>query len=252
MLIKLPIFLALITQVISIAITYVLINLFAHFFSFQFSLTIVAILQGILALSLGRLFNLHRWWMVFNFFFIPCILLLNSFHFESWIFLLGFFILLLANWNSFKERVPLYLSGNDTRLKLEEILKNHSDQFHFVDLGSGLAGMLYDLSRSFPKAEFTGFETAPLVFIVSWFRCLFRKNCHIKYKNIWKVDLSHYDYVYCFLSPVPMPAIWEKAKLEMKKEALLISNTFGIPGVSPTKTIEMHDWRKSEILIWKI
>jgi hypothetical protein len=49
-----------------------------------------------------------------------------------------------------------------------------------------------------------------------------------------------------------MPEIWKKAKSEMKKDSLLISNTFEIPGAKPTETIQLHDWRDSKIIIWKI
>jgi hypothetical protein len=76
-------------------------------------------------------------------------------------------------------------------------------------------------------------------------------NCHIRFQSIWKADLSKFDVVYCFLSPVPMPGIWEKAKAEMKKGSLLISNTFEIPGVKPTQKIELKVWRDSRILVWK-
>lgn len=58
--------------------------------------------------------------------------------------------------------------------------------------------------------------------------------------------------VYCFLSPVPMPEIWKKAKSEMKKGSMLVSNTFEIPGAKPSETIKLHDWRDSKIIIWKI
>jgi hypothetical protein len=95
-------------------------------------------------------------------------------------------------------------------------------------------------------------ETAPLVFLVSWFRCLLRNNCRIRYRSLWTVDLSPYDVVYCFLSPVPMPELWKKATAEMKGKALLVSNTFEIPGVSPGRIIELKDWRESRLLIWEL
>jgi hypothetical protein len=49
-----------------------------------------------------------------------------------------------------------------------------------------------------------------------------------------------------------MPALWDKAKGEMKKGSLLISNTFDIPGIPPAKTIKLKDWRDSQILIWRL
>ena len=243
--IKYPAILALSAQVISAGIIFV-------FHHFHISLGITAVLQGILAAIIGKLFKLNRWWIGINLLFVPSILFFNTFQIPRWVFLVGFIVLLLVNWNSLRDRVPLYLTGNNARKKLEEILRDQKAGFSFIDLGSGLAGTLYDLSQKFPNSQFYGVETAPLVFLVSWMRCLFRKNCHIRYRSIWNVNLSQYDVVYCFLSPVPMAALWEKAKLEMKKGTLFISNTFDIPGVTPTKTIELKDWRSSKIIMWQL
>lgn len=243
--IKYPAIVALLTQVFSAIVVFVLLR-------GQFSLEVAVIFQGIIAAIITKILKLNLWWIIINLLFVPTVFFINHFELPRWIFLVGFFILLLMNWNSFKDRVPLYLTGDQTIKKLIEILEKEKNGFKFIDLGSGLAGTLYELSKIFPNSEFYGVETAPLVFLISWIRCLMRRNCHIRYRSIWNVNLSEYDIVYCFLSPVPMPEIWEKAKKEMKKGALLISNTFGIPNVTPTKTIELKDWRDSKIIIWKI
>jgi hypothetical protein len=38
----------------------------------------------------------------------------------------------------------------------------------------------------------------------------------------------------------------------MQPNARLISNSFSIPGVAPTEQIELHDWRASTLLIWRM
>lgn len=248
---KFPIFLAIITQVASAFIVYIL-NLLFHF-SFLYSVLFYLLFVFIFS----KLFGLKKWWIVINIIFLPAIVVLNQFQISPFIFLIGFVIVLLLNWNSFRERVPLYLTDEKTILKLKEILSTDSmiekkDSFKFVDLGSGLANTLLVLSKQFPQAQFEGVETAPLVFVLSYLRCFLRKNCRIRYQNIWHVDLSDYDVVYCFLSPVPMPKIWQKAKTEMKSGSLLISNTFVIPGAEPSQIIDLQDWRQSKLYIWHI
>ncbi len=215
-----------------------------------YSWLIAAFAQGVLAAIIGKLLRLKNWWIVINLIFAPAIISFSTFHVPRWSFLVGFVILLLVNWNSLKDQVPLYLTGDKTQKLLEEILRKQKNEFSFIDLGSGLAGTLYYLSKQFPHAQFYGAETAPLVFITSWFRCFFRTNCHIRFRSIWNEDLSKYDFVYCFLSPVPMPEIGLKAKVEMKKGSLLISNTFEIPGITPSEVYELNDWRDSRLLVW--
>jgi len=244
--IKYPAILALFAQLISALIV------FLSYFQFHFDLILAGILQGVLAAIIAKILKLRTWWLIINLVFVPLIIFSNNFHMPRWSFLVGFLVLLLVNWNSLKDRVPLYLTGDKTQDLLADILLRKGPVFSFIDLGSGLAGTLYYLSKKFPHSNFYGVETAPLVFLISWLRCLLRKNCKIKYKSIWKEDLSEYDVVYCFLSPVPMPEIWKKAQREMKQGSLLISNTFEIPSAKPSETIKLHDWRDSKIIIWKI
>jgi hypothetical protein len=131
-------------------------------------------------------------------------------------------------------------------------LKESHSPFGFIDLGCGFAGTLCYLSRRFPESTFVGVETAPLVFIAAWLRSLPYPNCKIRFKDIWKTSLAPYDFVYCFLSPVPMPELWKKAKLEMKPGTKFMSNTFAIPGVKPDGLIELKDWRDSKLLLFSI
>jgi hypothetical protein len=243
---KYPAILALIAQVISA------ILIFTLYFKIGFSLLLAGALQATLATILGKIFQLKKWWHLINLLFVPALIFFNTFQIPRWSFLVGFCILLLVNWNSLKDRVPLYLTGNKTQELLAELLQKQRNGFSFVDLGSGLAGTLYYLAKRFPDSKFYGVETAPLVYFLSWLRCMFLKNCHIKFRSIWNEDLSQYDVVYCFLSPIPMPEIWKKAKSEMKKGTVLVSNTFEIPAVKPTEIIKLHDWRDSKIIIWKI
>jgi hypothetical protein len=262
---KYPAILALIIQIISAAAVLLLIR-FVHLQVFY-----TVVIQGILASGLAIALKMSRWWIVISLFFGPLVLFISAYQVPQWIYFLCFIVLLLINGNSIKDRVPLYLTGNETIKKIEEVLRvQYQNQasatasakaspksaqvksFTFIDLGSGLAGTLLELSKVFPQAKFYGVETAPLVFVASWLRTFLTKNCQIRFCSIWKTELSKYDVVYCFLSPVPMPKIWEKAKAEMKKGSMLISNSFEIPGVKPTQTIELKDWRDSKIFIWKI
>ncbi|MGK5087216.1 class I SAM-dependent methyltransferase [Bdellovibrionota bacterium FG-2] len=250
--IKSPAILALVAQLLAVPVVIAFRYLAIELFSVQLGLLQTALLQGAIAAGVGQYFHLPRWWLLINFSFFPLLTALNTASLPRSGFLIGFILLLLLNWNSFKERVPLYLTGKETNRKLVEFLSAHHKDFTFVDLGSGLASTLCFLAGEFPNAKFEGVETAPIVFLLSWFRCLFKKNCKIRYQSLWQVNLVEYHYVYCFLSPEPMPKIWNKAKSEMLKGSVLISNTFTVPGHPPDTIIELHDWRSSKLCIWKL
>lgn len=249
---RLPILRALAAQIVAALLLAILFYGAAAAFAFQPSLPVAAAAHGLLAAAIGHRLGLSRWWWVINAAFVPLLLLLIAWNVPAWVYLGGFVLLLLLNWNSLGGGVPLYLTGAATVEKIAELVQARGDRFRFIDLGSGLAGTLCQLSRRFPNAQFDGVETAPLVFAASWCRCLLRKNCRVRYQSLWKVDLSRYDVVYCFLSPVPMPDLWRKAQSEMRPAALLISNTFAIPGVRPQQIVAMQDWRDSKIFVWQL
>jgi len=110
---------------------------------------------------------------------------------------------------------------------------------------------LLRLARRYPSAHFVGVETAPLTFGLCWLRCLFQRNCRVRFRSFWREPLAGYDVVYCFLSPAPMPALWDKARVEMNPGALLISNSFEVPDVEPQEILAIDDWRHSRLLIWR-
>jgi predicted O-methyltransferase YrrM len=46
-----------------------------------------------------------------------------------------------------------------------------------------------------------------------------------------RLDFADYDVVFAYLSPAAMPALWSKARAEMRPGTLLLSYEFPIPGV---------------------
>jgi hypothetical protein len=247
-----PALLALLAQFLALAGMALLLLALAWAGGWRPTLWQAALAQGLLAAALGHWLGLRRWWLPLNLAFVPGLLALQSREWPAWWFLAAFLLLLLINWNSFRERVPLYLSGARTRQRLSERLAGLPADFRFVDLGCGLAGTLAQLARDYPAARLSGVETAPLVFLLAWLRCLLYRNCRVRYRSLWLEDLSAYDAVYCFLSPAPMAELWDKARREMRPGSLLISNSFEIPGAAPAEIIELHDWRASRLLLWHL
>lgn len=248
---RFPALLALFCQVLALLLSWLLLLGLARLLGWHLGLLGAACLQGALAALIGQLLGLSRWWLPINLGFVPGLVLLQNHAVPPWLLLVGFLVLLMLNWNALTERVPLYLTGSAAELRLVERLATLPGQFRFVDLGCGLGGTLLRLSRAYPQAQFVGVETAPLTFVLCWLRCLPRGNCHVRLRSLWREPLGGYDVVYCFLSPAPMPRIWDKAAAEMKPDALLISNSFEVPGVEAGEILPVEDWRRSQLLIWR-
>ncbi|MBD9482734.1 class I SAM-dependent methyltransferase [Pseudomonas sp. PDM14] len=242
---------ALLAQVLALVAVALLLIALLQLGNWRVPLWQAALLQGVCAAGLGQWLGLRRWWLPLNFAFVPALLALQARELPSAWFLGAFLLLLLINWNSFREQVPLYLSGARTRRRLSERLVDWPADFRFIDLGCGLGGTLVQLARDYPQARLVGVETAPLVFLCAWLRCLPRRNCQVRYRSLWHEDLAPYDVAYCFLSPAPMGRLWQKVQTQMRPGSLLISNTFAIPDVPADEVIELDDWRDSRLLIWR-
>jgi hypothetical protein len=252
MTIQSPFLRALFAQLLGFGITATLVYIGFQSFHIRVSPFQAVWVLGFVSASIAKLLKQPVWWLPIHLLFAPALLMFYSSDVPRWIYLAVSLLILLLNWNSFKDRVPLYLTGSGMNQKLSDFLGTQKQPFSFIDLGSGLAGSLCFLARRYPNSYFFGVETAPLVFIASWIRCLPYKNCKIRYKSIWNTSLAPYDFVYCFLSPVPMPKLWIKAKTEMKPGKTFLSNTFRIPGVEPDRTLELKDWRDSKLMFWNI
>jgi len=77
-------------------------------------------------------------------------------------------------------------------------------------------------------------------------------NCEWRWGDLWRTELSAYDVVYAFLSPVPMAALWEKAQREMRPGTLFISNSFAVPDVAAEQVIEVDDARQTRLFCYRL
>lgn len=223
-------------------------------FSVNFPVPLAGLLagQGILGAFLGSRLGLAPWWAVINLVLPGAVAIVWLLQVPAWVFLGVFILLVLVFWNAAIGGVPLYLSNNKTKSALATIFPDQPD-LCFVDLGCGMGGPVLYLAGQRVDGKFIGIETAPGVFALSWIRCRLSglKNAEILFSNIRDHDLGTYDVVYCFLSPVPMPWLFEKARREMKAGSLFISNSFDVPDNQPDEIIAVNDSRQTKLYLWR-
>ncbi|MFM2287334.1 MAG: hypothetical protein RL684_477 [Pseudomonadota bacterium] len=215
-----------------------------------------ALAVGAVAALVGRLLRLEFWWMLILAAFPLATGALAARPLASGWYLGLFGLLWLVYWSSFSTRVPLYLSGPKVRnallARLPPAGRPAGMPLRFVDLGCGLGGLTLALARARPDGQFRGVELAPLPAAIALLRAHFARlpNLQLARASLWDEPLVNHDVVYCFLSPVPMPQLWQKAQREMRAGALFVSNSFTVPGVPPDEVIEILDARRSRLLLW--
>jgi len=210
-----------------------------------------AFLCGSIAALLSYLLKMDKWWMPIQFLFVPALMATLSLSLSPNVFLGIFLVLLVVYWSTFRTQVPLYLSSNKVWQALETQLPAEQP-FTFIDLGSGIGGVLTHLARTHPQGRYHGIESAPLPYCWSWLRIKLGgyRNCSVRWGSLWDSDLSQYDVVFAYLSPVPMDELWKKAQQEMRTGSVFISNTFAVNDHPPQESITVDDLHQSTLFIW--
>lgn len=224
----------------------------------QFALpgAVAAFAIGALALVFTLLRRLPRWWWPIQLLFAPAIWALLQVEIPPAAWFVAFALFALLYWTTFRTQVPLFLSGRRVWDAVAALLPppRPDGELRFIDLGSGLGGLLAHLGRQRPDGSYTGIEIAPLP---AWFaRLRFAMtgpaNVRVLRGSFWEQDLGDYDVVFAFLSPVPMQELWNKAIREMRAGSLLISCAFEVPGHPADQIIEAGPAARERLHVWQM
>lgn len=210
---------------------------------------VVACIQGLFAAFSAYKLDAPFWWLPIHVGFMPLMVLASGLDLNSGWYLAAFLFLLLVFWRTDRSRVPLYLSNKQTAAAVAALLPPRPCQV--IDLGCGDGALLNGLARLRPDCQFLGIEHAPLPWLWARLATLGRANCQIQYGDFWRQRLGEFDLVYAFLSPVPMPRLWSKAKAEMTHGALLVSNSFAIPEIAPDRVVAVPDGRATRLFCYR-
>jgi hypothetical protein len=267
-------------------VAFLIALLFARATAIQMQPLLFALLCGTLAAALSYIAGLARWWLLIQFLFVPALVLMLALDIPPGFSLAAFLILLVVYWSTFRSQVPLYLSSRKIWRAMELLLPalphspagggieaggascgqgadcsgrsltlsrgEREPHFAFMDLGSGIGGVLTHLARVRPDGRYYGVEAAPLPFLLSWLRIRLGgyRNCTVHWSSLWDCDLAQYDVVFAYLSPVPMDELWQKARNEMRPGSVFISNTFSVADHPPQQTFTVDDLHRSTLYIW--
>lgn len=209
---------------------------------------LLAMLQGGIAAIIALRQKAPRWWLTIHLAFAPLAVLVHGLEIEPAWFLAIFIVLLLVFWRTDKSRVPLYLTNRTTAEALARLIPPGTCRV--IDLGCGEGGVLQLLARTRPDCHFVGIEHAPLTCLVAKIRNLHQNNVVIRQGDFWEEPLQAYQLIYAFLSPAPMPRLWKKVAVEMRSDAMFISNSFPVPGIRTHKVIEIADRRATQLYLY--
>ncbi|MCE1204759.1 MAG: hypothetical protein LWW79_09165 [Holophagaceae bacterium] len=241
-----PVLRALLAQALAFAGLVALVRL-----GLRFPPLLWVLLQAVLAVFLSRWLGLGPRWVFMQATLPFLVRVLWGAPIPAWVYLLLFLGLALFFGGGLLTRVPLYHASEDAWEKLEDLVPDRPG-LRFVDLGCGFGGPVAHLARRRPEGVFVGVEASPFTWLVAWLRCLSLGNARIRLGSLWRVDLAGFDVAYAFLSPVPMPQLWAKARREMKSGSRFISHSFEIPNETPHRVIPVKGRDGARLLIFEV
>jgi hypothetical protein len=226
---QLPAVQALLMQFLSLSLMLTLMVVLATCFSIRLPIILVLCLQGLLAAGLSWWRQLAPWWLIMQVIFLPALFAMIALQLPSAIYLVAFLFLLLLYWSTFRTQVPFYPSGRPAWEAVAQRLPT-GHALRVIDIGSGFGGMVTHLAKARPDCDIAGIELAPLPWLTSRFvASLTRSKGRFLHGDYQQVDFGDFDFVFAYLSPAAMPALWRKARAEMRPGSVLMSYEFAIP-----------------------
>jgi hypothetical protein len=249
-LLEIPAIRALLLQLLALIVVASVAISLSVFAGMNLPLPVAAGLQGLLAALLSRRF-LAPWWFGIQFLFPVGAVAFNAFHLPSVIYLCGFFVFVALYWSTFRTQVPFYPSNRVVWNEVVNMLPTERP-LRFIDIGSGFGGLVMHLATLRPDSAFMGIELAPLPWLASRIRASMLRSAGTFLRGDYNaLDFSQFDVVFAYLSPAAMPALWRKARSEMRSGALLLSYEFPIPETAPWAILQCGK-RGEALYIWKM
>lgn len=208
-----------------------------------------AVAQGIFGAALIAWRRLARWWLAIGLLFPLALLGASQFAIPPWLFLAVFLFMLVLYWSTFRTQVPYYPSGKAAWDAVAAHLPQNRP-VSFIDIGSGLGGLVLDLAQRRADMTAAGIELAPLPWLASWLRAKLTNSRAVFLRGDYeRLDFADYDAVFAYLSPAAMTALWRKAKNEMRPGAMLMSYEFTISESAPSLSVYLPNTGRT-LYIW--
>jgi len=208
-------------------------------------------MQALCATAAAAAMRSARWWLAIHALFAPLLVVAGRADIAPAWYLGAFALLLVVYWTSFRTQVPLYLSNRATIGALATLLPA-GRPVRVLDLGSGTGSLLRGLARLRPDCRFDGVEAAPAPWLLSRLLARAAGRVAVRRGDFFAQSWAPYDVVYAFLSPVPMARVWAKAQQELAPGALVVSNSFPIPGRKPDEVVEVGDGRATRLYVYRV
>ena len=123
-----------------------------------------------------------------------------------------------------------------------------------LELGSGWGTLAFPLARAFPDHTVIAYEISPVPWLFSRLRFALSPppNLILRRADFHQASLAGAALVVCYLMPRGMARLKSKFEAELGPEAVVISNTFSVPGWRPTALRQADDLHGSTVYVYAV
>lgn len=163
------------------------------------------------------------------------------------------FIVVSLLYSSVKLGISPMPSSTKAFIAMQKLV-DETGQGAIIDLGSGWGNFVIPMAKSNPQRQVVGYELSLLPWLLSVMQknILGLDNLTLHRKNFYQACLPEAAVLVCYLYPAAMNKIDDKLRSEQPNIDFLISNNFALPSLKPSKVIQIDDFYKSPIYLYKI
>lgn len=131
-------------------------------------------------------------------------------------------------------KVPYVPTKKQVALKMIKVAHLKKNDIVY-DLGCGDGRLLFEAEKN-ADINAKGYELAPIPYFFAKIQQFFLKSkTSIQMANFFSANLKDANIIFCYLSPDIMVKLYKKIKKECKKGTKIVSNTFSVRGVEPSR-----------------
>jgi hypothetical protein len=173
--------------------------------------------------------------------------------FETAILFITFLIGLSIIWSSLRTGISPVPSSRKARQAILAATEA-APAGTILELGSGWGTLALALAKKYPQRQVIGFEISFIPWLVSVIvqHLQGTKNLKLRRQNFLSAELPPAALLVCYLYPGGMRKLATKLRTEQPPVAMLISNTFALPGREPAQIARLSDLYRSPIYLYRL
>ncbi len=156
-------------------------------------------------------------------------------------FVITLFLFIIFALDSLIKRHDLPTSRQATAALAEMIRKYKPNAAILCDLGCARGALSLRLKKSFPQIDIYGVDNNTVrIFFARMKSKILRRKVNFQKKDIFKTDLRDVDVVYTYLWYDLMPTLEKKLHKELKRGAIVITNTSHFQDWQPVEEVIIY------------